>query len=95
MQRKSVTRRGFVAGGAALMAAPAFLRSARAADPFKVGLFYAASGPAALFGPTQKASAELAVEQINKAGGNWAGRSSSISPTRAGRPPNRPSPRCA
>jgi urea transport system substrate-binding protein len=69
MQKLTVTRRGFVAGGAAILAAPAILRHARAADPFKIGLFYAASGPAALFGPTQKASFELAVEQINKAGG--------------------------
>jgi ABC-type branched-subunit amino acid transport system substrate-binding protein len=69
MQKRTVTRRGFVAGGAAILAAPVVLRHARAADPFKIGLFYAASGPAALFGPTQKASFELAVEQINKAGG--------------------------
>ena len=44
MQKKTVTRRGFVAGGAALIAAPVILRHAHAADPFKIGLFYAASG---------------------------------------------------
>jgi len=86
MQKKSVTRRGFVAGGAALMAAPVVLRYARAADPFKVGLFYAASGPAALFGPTQKASCELAIEQINKAGGIM-GREIQLHLADAGGPP--------
>jgi ABC-type branched-subunit amino acid transport system substrate-binding protein len=86
MPKTSVTRRGFVAGGAALLAAPAFLRHARAADPFKIGLFYAASGPAALFGPTQKASAELAVEQLNKNGGIM-GRQIELLLADAGGPP--------
>jgi ABC-type branched-subunit amino acid transport system substrate-binding protein len=86
MQKKTVTRRGFVAAAAALMAAPAILRPARAADPFKIGLFYAASGPAALFGPTQKASAELAVEQINKNGGIM-GRQIELLLADAGGPP--------
>lgn len=69
MVKSTITRRGFIAGATALMAAPAVLRHARANTPFKIGLFYAASGPASLFGPTQKASAELAVEQINGKGG--------------------------
>ena len=86
MQRLTVTRRGFVAGAAAILAAPAVLRHARAADPFKIGLFYAASGPAALFGPTQKASCELAVEQINKAGGIM-GRQIQLHLADAGGPP--------
>ena len=86
MQKLTVTRRGFVAGGAAILAAPAILRNARAADPFKIGLFYAASGPAALFGPTQKASAELAVEQINKNGGIM-GRQIQLHLADAGGPP--------
>jgi Nif-specific regulatory protein len=34
---------------------PGLIRSARAADEFKIGLFYAQSGPASLFGPTQLA----------------------------------------
>jgi urea transport system substrate-binding protein len=82
----TVTRRGFVAASAALLAGPAVLRHARAADPFKIALFYAASGPAALFGPTQKASAELAVEQINKAGG-ILGRQVQLHLADAGGPP--------
>ncbi len=67
------TRRQFVTGTAAaatLVAAPAVLRHARAADEFRVGMFYAIAGPAAaLFGPTQKACAELAVDEINAGGG--------------------------
>lgn len=67
------TRRRFLAaaGGATVLAtAPAFMRSARgAARPIKIGAFMALTGPASLFGPTQKACTELAVEQINKAGG--------------------------
>ena len=36
---------------------------------FKIGLFIALSGPASLFGPTQRACADWATELINKAGG--------------------------
>jgi len=86
MRKSNITRRGVIAGGAALMAAPVVLRHAHAADPFKIGLFYAASGPAALFGPTQKASAELAVEQINKDGGIM-GRQIQLLLADAGGPP--------
>jgi urea transport system substrate-binding protein len=58
------------AAGTALLGAPAFIRNAGAANEFKIGMFYAIAGPAAaLFGPTQKACAELAVEQINAKGG--------------------------
>lgn len=86
MRKSNITRRGVIAGGAALMASPVVLRNALGADPFKIGLFYAASGPAALFGPTQKASAELAVEQINKAGGIM-GRQIQLLLADAGGPP--------
>ncbi len=69
----SASRRRFLAGaaaGTALIGAPAFLRNAKAAEPFKIGMFYAIAGPAAnLFGPTQRACAELAVEQVNANGG--------------------------
>src|SRR5687768_327965 len=65
-KRIRFTRRQALAGAAAAAAvtsAPAFLRHAHAqANEFRVGMFYAIAGPAAaLFGPTQKASAELAV----------------------------------
>ncbi len=61
---------------------PAF---AQAMD-FKIGLFIALSGPASLFGPTQKACADLAAEKINKAGG-ILGRTVVLFPTDAGGPP--------
>jgi branched-chain amino acid transport system substrate-binding protein len=58
------------------------------AKEFKVGFFIALSGPASLFGPTQRACADLAAEKINKAGG-ILGR------TPAARPRRRRSRRCA
>ena len=67
------TRRQFLrasAAAAAWASAPAFVRDARAAGEFRIGMFYAIAGPAAgLFGPTQKACAELAVDEINAKGG--------------------------
>ena len=57
------------------------------------GFFIALSGPASLFGPTQRACAELAAEKINKAGGIM-GRPVKLIFTDAGgrrpRPPSRP-----
>ena len=61
---------------------PAFAQ----AKDFKIGLFIALSGPASLFGPTQKACADLAAEKINKAGGIM-GRKVVLFPTDAGGPP--------
>jgi urea transport system substrate-binding protein len=61
---------------------PAFAQ----AKDFKIGLFIALSGPASLFGPTQKACADLAAEKINKAGGIM-GRTVVLFPTDAGGPP--------
>src|SRR5215470_11250896 len=67
------TRRQFLTTAAAatgFAVAPAVARTARAAGEFKIGMFYAIAGPAAgLFGPTQKACAELAVDEINAKGG--------------------------
>ena len=62
------------------------IRPAAAANEFKIGLFIALSGPASLFGPTQRASAELAADEINKAGGIM-GRQIKLIPTDAGGPP--------
>ena len=56
------------------------------AKEFKVGFFIALSGPAALFGPTQRACADLAMEKINKAGGIM-GRPVKLLFTDAGGPP--------
>jgi urea transport system substrate-binding protein len=87
--RYASTRRAFLGGalgGAALGLAPGLIAPARAAKDFKIGLFIALSGPASLFGPTQQASAELAVEELNKAGGIM-GRPIVLLPTDAGGPP--------
>jgi ABC-type branched-subunit amino acid transport system substrate-binding protein len=84
-----MTRRrvlGTVAAGAAFGTLPGLIRQAAAADDFKIGLFIALSGPASLFGPTQRACAELAADEVNKAGG-ILGRQVKLFPTDAGGPP--------
>ena len=89
IRKQGFTRRtllGATARGVAFGALPGLIRPAAAADEFKIGLFIALSGPASLFGPTQKASAELATEEINKAGG-ILGRQIRLIPTDAGGPP--------
>jgi urea transport system substrate-binding protein len=53
---------------------------------FKIGMFIALSGPASLFGPTQRACADLAAEKVNKAGG-ILGRPVKLLFTDAGGPP--------
>jgi len=92
-QSQRVTRRRFLGGGAALGAGTALgvgssplFRPAVAAEPFKIGLFIALSGPASLFGPTQRACAELAAEAINRRGG-ILGRPIRLYPTDAGGAP--------
>jgi urea transport system substrate-binding protein len=58
------------AGTAVLGTQAVFVRGAFAqAREFKIGQLIALSGPASLFGPTQRACADLAAEKINKAGG--------------------------
>ncbi|HWS10980.1 MAG TPA: substrate-binding domain-containing protein [Xanthobacteraceae bacterium] len=89
IRKQGFTRRtllGATARGVVFGALPGLIRPAAAADEFKIGLFIALSGPASLFGPTQKASAELATEEINKAGG-ILGRQIRLIPTDAGGPP--------
>jgi len=84
-----LTRRRILsaAAGSAVLGGAALLRPAFAqAKDFKIGFFIALSGPAALFGPTQKACAELAAEKINKAGG-ILGRPVKLLFTDAGGPP--------
>jgi len=80
-------RRIVVAAGGAAALGTAALRPAFAqANDFKIGFFIALSGPAALFGPTQRACADLAAERINKAGG-ILGRPVRLIFTDAGGPP--------
>jgi len=89
IRNQGPTRRtllGAAAAGAAFGTMPGLIRPAAAANEFKIGLFIALSGPASLFGPTQRACAELATEEINKAGGIM-GRQIKLIPTDAGGPP--------
>ncbi|GKQ55135.1 substrate-binding domain-containing protein [Bradyrhizobium sp. Ce-3] len=67
-----LTRRNFVraaSAGALAIGAPAILRPAMAADVLKIGVLVADSGPAALFGPAQRAAAELGAATVNAKGG--------------------------
>lgn len=83
----ALRRRQILQAGAALSGTAGLGQWARAQDKdFKVGLFIALSGPAAFFGPTQKACAELAAEELNKAGGIM-GRPIKLLPGDAGGPP--------
>ncbi|QDL38068.1 substrate-binding domain-containing protein [Rhodoferax sediminis] len=63
-------RRTFVSSAAvALAGAMQPMASAWAASPLKVAVMVPLTGPAGLFGPSAKACAELAVEQLNARGG--------------------------
>ena len=65
-----VTRREFAAAFAASVAAPAFLRRARAEGaPLKIGMCAPMTGPAAEPGRYAINGARLALEAVNKAGG--------------------------
>lgn len=56
--------------GAASLSSPLIMRTAFAAEsPLKIGSLIPLSGPASLFGPSCRASATLAMEEINAAGG--------------------------
>ena len=75
------------AGSAVLGTSAGYIGSAFAQPKdFKIGFFIALSGPASLFGPTQRACADLAAEKINKAGGIM-GRPVQLIFTDAGGPP--------
>lgn len=67
------SRRSFLqtaaVGGISVFGASGIIRSAAAADKLKVGVFVADSGPAALFGPAQRAAAEIGAAEVNAAGG--------------------------
>ncbi len=81
-----VRRRLLQAGAAALGAGTVARYASAQPKEFKIGLMIALSGPASLFGPTQRACADLAAEQINKAGGIM-GRPVRLLPADAGGPP--------
>jgi urea transport system substrate-binding protein len=84
-----INRRGLLraAGvGALAIGAPSIIRSAAAADTMKIGVLVADSGPAALFGPAQRAAADLGAATINAKGG-ILGRQVEIVYVDAGSPP--------
>lgn len=74
-----------LAATAATLAAPGASRAANHA-PVRMGTFFSLTGPASLFGPTQTACTELAVDQINAAGG-ILGRRVELVPGDGGLPP--------
>ncbi len=89
-EKQGLTRRtilGTAGAGLAFGAMPRLMHPAAAADrEFKIGLFIPLSGPASLFGPTDRACAELAADEINKNAG-ILGRPIKLIPTDAGGPP--------
>jgi urea transport system substrate-binding protein len=74
------------AAGSAVLGTGFALPALAQAKEFKIGLFIALSGPASLFGPTQRACADWAAELVNKAGG-IGGRQIKLLHTDAGGPP--------
>lgn len=70
---RTLGRRKFVslaaAGVGGVLAAPAFLRSARAATVVKFGQIEPLTGPSAAYGIRSRDGAQMAVEAINAAGG--------------------------
>ena len=81
-------RRRLLSGAAGSAVLGTGLIGSACAQPkeFKIGFFIALSGPASLFGPTQRACGDLAAEKINKAGGIM-GRPVRLIFTDAGGPP--------
>jgi branched-chain amino acid transport system substrate-binding protein len=66
----AVTRRGFQVSLAAMVAAPALIRGARAEDEvFKIGMVTPVTGPAAESGRYAQIGAHLAADEVNKKGG--------------------------
>ena len=65
----SLTRRNFLAGGCAALAAPAFIARARAADPIKFVSILDQSGGLDIYGKPMADATRMAVAEINAAGG--------------------------
>src|SRR5688572_229956 len=69
---RSITRRqalAAISGTAAVLGAPALLRPAKAADPIKIGVLSPVTGAWTVYGQAHSRGFELAVEEINAAGG--------------------------
>lgn len=76
MKQQNVTRRSALKGIAATtgvaavsLAAPVFIRDARAASPIKVGIISPLTGAWTVYGKAHISGFELAVDEINAAGG--------------------------
>ena len=69
MNRREVLKTSIAAAALAAAAPRLLAPSARAADPLKVGVLIPISGPAGLFGPSSRNCTQLAVEELNAAGG--------------------------
>ena len=65
----SLTRRHFLAGGCAALAAPAFIGRSRAADPIKFVSILDQSGGLDIYGKPMADATRMAVAEINAAGG--------------------------
>lgn len=65
----SLTRRTLLASGGALLAMPALMRTAWAREPVTLGVVMPLSGAAAQFGINSRDGIQLAVDEINAAGG--------------------------
>jgi urea transport system substrate-binding protein len=69
---RNITRRQALSGiavGAAIVGAPALIRSAKAADPIRIGVLSPVTGAWTVYGQAHSRGFELAVEEINAAGG--------------------------
>jgi urea transport system substrate-binding protein len=64
-----IHRRRFLQSSAALLAAPALINPARAADPIKIAGIFDQSGGLDIYGQPMVACLELAVDDLNGAGG--------------------------
>ena len=69
MKRREFIKATLATTAFAATSSGALLAPARAADPLKVGILIPLSGPAGLFGPSSQNCAQLAVDEVNAAGG--------------------------
>ncbi len=69
MKRRDFLKASLASSALAAAASGSLMQIARAADPLKVGILIPLSGPAGLFGPSSQNCAQLAVDEVNAAGG--------------------------
>ncbi len=69
MKRREFLKASLASTALAAASSGPLMLTARAADPLKVGILIPLSGPAGLFGPSSQNCAQLAVDEVNAAGG--------------------------